>query len=108
MPNPSKDLEYQTRLRTTLDEREILQQEYVRAAAAGLTVSLNDVTRHLIRRAAIRVPCTEPDARAVIMTHWRVCPDCTETSGPQCLDGLYLRGIWERVRSAEQQGRLVT
>lgn len=96
MPPKSKGLTYATRLRTTEEERVAVERVQAWAAVAGLAVSLNDVVRHLIRRAEITVPRTEGDGLAAIMAHGESCPDCQPYQPPRCLDGLYLRELNRR------------
>jgi hypothetical protein len=99
MPPKSKGLTYATRLRTTEAEREIVAQVQTSAAEAGLAVSLNDVLRHLIRRAEIHVPCTAAEGMEAIRAHWAECDDCESHRPPRCLDGLYLRELNRGVSS---------
>jgi hypothetical protein len=97
MPNTKVDKKFP--LRTTADERDTIEAIQTDAANNGITASLNDVIRHLVRRSRfeLRPPATEPDARAVIMAHWKVCPDCDPKENPRCLDGLYLQRGYQRV-----------
>jgi hypothetical protein len=96
MPPKSKGLTYATRLRTTEDERAIAERVRVSAVEAGLSVSLNDALRHLIRRAGVPVPLTGSEGMAAIRAHWAACSECESHRPPRCLDGLYLRELNRR------------
>lgn len=100
-------LDYKFPLRMLADERDTIEAIQSDAADAGIAASLNDVIRHLIRRSRfeLRPPATEPDARAVIMAHWKVCPDCDPKENPRCLDGLYLQRGYQRVLGQEARAR---
>ncbi|MFJ3812593.1 hypothetical protein ACIPWE_40320 [Streptomyces sp. NPDC090073] len=100
MPRPSKALTRENTLRTTETERLILEQEQKRFAEFGLTLSLNDVMRALIRRAAIPVPTTKAEAQRIIDQHWDDCSECGPGAGPRCPDGVYIRDCYTLLRRA--------
>lgn len=81
-------------LRMTPSERATVEGVQAEAAAAGIKdVSLNDVIRHLIRRATTPGPLNEFQARLAISDHWVSCEVCERTDTPEalvpkCLDGL--------------------
>jgi hypothetical protein len=104
---PANPLDSKFPLRMLANERDTIEAIQTDAANAGITASLNDVIRHLIRRSRfeLRPPATEPDARAVIMAHWKVCPDCDPKENPRCLDGLYLQRGYQRVIGQETRAR---
>jgi hypothetical protein len=100
MPRLSKGLTREHSLRTTESERLILEQEQQRFKESGLTLSLNDVARALIRRAAIPVPVSEREAQRTVDRHIADCPECQPGAGPRCPDGMYIRDCYTRVRQA--------
>jgi hypothetical protein len=100
MPPKSKGLTYATRLRTTEAERASAERVQAWAVEAGLSVSLNDALRHLIRRADVPVPLSPTEGLAAIAAHWETCPDCESYRPPRCLDGLYLRELNKRATCA--------
>jgi hypothetical protein len=83
-------------LRSTEDERAIVERVQASAAAVGVTASLNDVLRHLIRTAEIPIPANEEEARAAWMAHQAECDECRGQRRPQCLDGIYHRREYQR------------
>lgn len=93
MAPKSKGLTYGTRLRTTEHERAIVESVQSVFKDAGLAPSLNDVLRHLIRRAEIPIPRTPAEGFAAILAHAQECPDCEPYQPPRCLDGLYIREL---------------
>lgn len=106
MPPKSKGLTYATRLRTTESERATVAAIQAAAAEAGIAASLNDVIRHLVRRACLPPARTEADARAAIVAHWDNCPDCDPSTVPRCLDGLHLQRCYTQVVSTPVTGRV--
>jgi hypothetical protein len=86
----------------TQAERSTVEALQAEATEAGLTVSLNDVIRHMIRRSQMSPPRSEPEARAAIVAHWGECPHCDATTKPLCLDGLYLQRSYYRVAVMSQ------
>lgn len=89
----SKGLTKGLPLRMTDEERDLVDQLQASYAAAGVTASLNDVLRHLIRRTEIPLPKTTAEGHAMINAHWATCRDCEAHRPPRCLDGLYLREL---------------
>lgn len=75
------------------DERATVEQVQAAAEEAGLTVSLNDVIRHLIRRASVPRPPSLRDGIRALKEHAVACDACEPYRPPRCLDGLYLREL---------------
>lgn len=105
MPRPSKSLTRENTLRTTNDERRILLDEQKWYAENGLTLSLNDVVRALIRRATVPVPLTKAEATEAVRAHSAACPVCESTKPPACPDGLYIRLLYARTLQAPEPPR---
>jgi hypothetical protein len=84
-------------LRMTQTERLTVEKIQADAERAGITASLNDVVRHLIRSATAPVPETEREARDAIHTHWANCTTCDPAKMPACLDGLRLQRAYTRI-----------
>lgn len=101
MPRPSKGLTCENTLRTTSAERVILEHEQQWYAQNGITLSLNDVMRALIRRAKIPVPMTMEHATEEVTRHCEQCPECGSPEElPQCPDGLYIRQFYAHFLTA--------
>jgi hypothetical protein len=82
-------------------ERAIVERLQAEFGEAGLQrVSLNDVVRHLIRRAEIAVPRTPSEGMAALQAHAEACEECEPYQPPRCLDGVYLRELNRRVSAA--------
>lgn len=58
---------------------------------AGLSLSLNDVLRHLVRRAEIGIPRTSADGIRALQNHTAACEVCQPYQPPRCPDGIYMR-----------------
>lgn len=104
----SKGLTKAMPLRMTDEERATIERLRDEMIEAGLDASLNDVLRHLIRRAQMTPPLTEPAAREAIVAHWVTCPHCDATAAPRCLDGLHLQRTYAQVVSAPIGGSPAT
>lgn len=100
MSRPSKGLTCENTLRTTSAERLILEHEQQWYRDNGLTLSLNDVTRSLIRRAKIPIPMTREQATEEVTRHSAECPVCVSTEPPRCPDGLYVRQLYAHFLTA--------
>jgi len=95
MPRPSKGLNRENTLRTTDTERLVLEHEQQWYDLNGLTLSLNDVMRSLIRRAKIPIPMTMEHATEAVTRHSEECSECGAADElPQCPDGLYIRQFY--------------
>lgn len=89
-------------LRMTQTERATVEAIQADAARAGITASLNDVIRHLIRMGSVAMPENEPAARAAIHEHWEGCEICDPAEMPQCLDGLRVQRNYLRFARVTQ------
>jgi len=85
-------------LRMTPQERALVEEVQEVYGAAGVAMSLNDVLRHLVRRAAIVLAHTVEESSAAIRAHCGGCPDCdADALRFGCPDGLYLYRSYRRV-----------
>lgn len=100
MPRVKQGLTERYPLKMQPAERALLEREQTTAEMAGLTVSLNEVIRHLVRRASMPLPRTEQEARAAVEQHFAVCQVCEPCARPRCLDSLYVQRNWRRMRQA--------
>lgn len=67
----------------------------------GVELSLNDVVRHLVRRAGIVVAHTPADAVAQVREHCEECGQCDiEEESFTCPEGLFLYRNYRRVLRA--------
>lgn len=89
-------------LRMTRTERATVEAIQADAERAGITASLNDVIRHMIRMGTLPTPETEPQARAAIHAHWDACETCDPAKMPQCLDGLRVQRNYLRFARVAQ------
>jgi len=81
-------------LRMAEDERAVVERVQSDAAEAGVMgASLNDVIRHLIRRAEIPRPRSVREGIEALQNHAVSCDMCEPYRPPRCLDGLYLREL---------------
>jgi hypothetical protein len=97
MATKREELTYHTRLRAHPDERDILLRVQESFAGVGVNVSLNEVIRHLIRRAEIPTSPTKEDAQGAILRHWGECEQCGGERRPRCPDGVFLRREYQRL-----------
>lgn len=97
MANHSKGLTSRITLRTSAIEQTIIQRTQSYMAEVGVTLSANDTILFLIQTAAMTVPVTEPEARAIIEQHWNYCGNCTDVE-IRCAIGVHLRDAYTRVR----------
>lgn len=93
---PSKGLSKALHLRMTAEERAILDRVQASFDGVGVSASLNDVIRHLIRVAEIPIPATVDEARHAVMAHKAECADCRDSKKPRCPDGVYVRREYQR------------
>jgi hypothetical protein len=100
MPAP-KGLTKQLPLRMTDEERALIESVQTLYGAHGVTLSLNDVVRHLIRRAAVIVAHTPAESLLQLLEHCKGCEHCeAETGSYKCADGLFLSRTYRRVLRA--------
>lgn len=83
-------------LRMDPEERAIVERVQASFAAVGVTASLNDVLRHLIRAAEIPIPATAEEAHAAFLAHQEQCDACRDHRRPQCTDGVLVRREYQR------------
>jgi hypothetical protein len=103
MPAP-KGLTKQLPLRMTDDERKLIETVQEVYGREGITLSLNDTVRHLIRRAGIVLAHSREAAEDQIREHCDGCPLCDcEAVTYGCPDGLYLYRNYRRLRRAQQR-----
>ena len=103
MPVP-KGLTKQLPLRMTDDERALIERVQEVYGREGVTLSLNDTVRHLIRRAGVVLAHTREDAEDQIRGHCEGCEACDcEAAKYGCPDGLYLYRNYRRIRRAQQR-----
>lgn len=93
MPPRSQGLTSHYPLKMKPEERAIVDRTQAIFTEAGLNPSLNEVLRHLIRRAEIPIPRTLGEGVKTLQEHTRDCEDCEPYTPPRCLDGLYLREL---------------
>lgn len=103
MSRPSKGLTRENTLRTTDAERLTLEREQEWYRENGLTLSLNDVMRSLIRRAKIPIPVNKKQATAEVELHSAECTVCVSEEPPRCPDGLYIRQLYAHFLAAPGQ-----
>lgn len=96
-----KDLDARFHLRMKSAEREVAEETQRVYGKAGVEMSLNEVFRHLVRRAGLVLAHTPAEARAQIAGHAADCPDCdADSEAFRCPDGLYLYRNCRRVLRA--------
>ena len=93
MPAHSKGLTERTSLRYTADEKAILTNVIRAHADVGITISLNDAVRVLIRRGGSSLPDDVPTAQRRFVDHVEACDACTADC-PGCPDGWWLADVW--------------
>jgi hypothetical protein len=98
MPPKIKGATHVMSVRMTPSERALVEQVQTVYGSVGIEMSLNEVIRHLIRRAAIVLTHTPAAAEAAVREHCADCPLCDlETMGFGCPEGLYLYRSFRRV-----------
>lgn len=85
-------------LRMTQAERAIVEDVQASFAAVGVTASLNDVIRHLVRSVEIPRPANAAAAWAAHLEHKGGCDACRDHRTPQCTDGVLIRREYQRHR----------
>lgn len=91
MPRPEKGLTSRNTLRLTARERDIVDRERARYAENGVTLSLNDTIRAMIRKAGRPYFPDQATARQVLEHHLDTCPLCSP-DGPRCVYGVDILG----------------
>ncbi|WP_367575291.1 hypothetical protein [Streptomyces griseoaurantiacus] len=83
----------------TDSERALLTEVQEVYGRAGVQMSLNDVARHLIRRAGIILSPTVDGAEKAVLAHRAGCTPCEEAAPEKagCPEGLYLLRHYRRV-----------
>lgn len=100
MPAP-KGLTKQLPLRMTDEERKTIETVQSLYGFHGVELSLNDVVRHLIRRAKVIVAHTPAESLLQLLEHCNECEHCDkETGSYKCADGLFLSRTYRRVLRA--------
>jgi hypothetical protein len=92
----SKGLTSHYALKMRPEEREIIERVQASLAAVGVTASLNDVLRHLVRAAEIPRPADVGEAQGAWLAHQSECDDCKGHRTPQCPDGVLIRREYQR------------
>ncbi len=110
MPLKSKGITSHYPLKMTPEERALLEQaRQVYKAGGGMELSLNDMVRHLIRRAGMPLGLTPDETHAQIAQHASACPDCElEAEAFRCPDGFYLYRNHRRVLRAHSGADLAS
>lgn len=94
----SKGLTSKLPLRMTDDERTLIETVRDVYGTAGVELSLNDVVRHLIRRAGIVVAHTPGESLLQLRRHGEACEHCdVEAERFGCPEGVYLFRTYRRV-----------
>lgn len=82
----------------TDEERKLIETVQEVYGKSGVQLSLNDVVRHLVRRAGIVVAHTPAESEAQLREHAQSCPLCDfDEESYKCPEGLYLYRTHRRV-----------
>jgi len=96
-------------LRLTPQERTLVEEVQGVYGAAGVGMSLNEVIRHLVRRAGIVLAHTVEESRAQIQAHCEGCANCdADDERFGCPEGLYLYRSYRRVCRAHGGAQTVS